>query len=313
MLRRFTVLVAFVALAGAAAPGAARMPVIAPGVNVLGVRLGGLTSEPARLRLERAFARPIAVEWGTRRWASSPARLGAAAVTDVAVTAALTARPGASVPLRVQWSKGDVRRFAARVAQSFDRTPVDARLVGVTSGGPVIRPAKPGIAVSRPALLLALEARLRSGARTPVGLPTRVVPARLTKAGFGPVIWIDRRANLLRLYDGTKLVRRFRVATGRAQYPTPAGLFTIVVMQVNPSWRPPATDWARGLKPVAPGPGNPLGTRWMGLSAEGVGIHGTPDAASIGYSVSHGCIRMQIPDAEWLFSQVHIGTPVYIT
>jgi lipoprotein-anchoring transpeptidase ErfK/SrfK len=50
----------------------------------------------------------------------------------------------------------------------------------------------------------------------------------------------------------------------------------------------------------------------MGLSAPAVGIHGTPDAASIGYSASHGCIRMQIPDAEWLFEHVHVGTNVFI-
>jgi lipoprotein-anchoring transpeptidase ErfK/SrfK len=50
----------------------------------------------------------------------------------------------------------------------------------------------------------------------------------------------------------------------------------------------------------------------MGISAPAVGIHGTPDPASIGYSVSHGCIRMLIPEVEWLFNQVDIGTPVYI-
>src|SRR5438552_12793050 len=50
----------------------------------------------------------------------------------------------------------------------------------------------------------------------------------------------------------------------------------------------------------------------MGLSASGVGIHGTPDDASIGYSASHGCIRMHIPDAEWLFNHVGIGTTVFI-
>jgi len=75
---------------------------------------------------------------------------------------------------------------------------------------------------------------------------------------------------------------------------------------------PPDSDWARGLKPIPPGPGNPLGTRWMGLTAPGVGIHGTPDAASIGYSASHGCIRMFIPDATWLFDHVRIGTSVLI-
>jgi lipoprotein-anchoring transpeptidase ErfK/SrfK len=50
----------------------------------------------------------------------------------------------------------------------------------------------------------------------------------------------------------------------------------------------------------------------MGLSAPGVGIHGTPNDGSIGYSLSHGCIRMHIPDAEWLFTRVEIGTPVFI-
>jgi lipoprotein-anchoring transpeptidase ErfK/SrfK len=50
----------------------------------------------------------------------------------------------------------------------------------------------------------------------------------------------------------------------------------------------------------------------MGLSAPGVGMHGTPDAASIGYSASHGCIRMRIPEAEWLFNRVGVGTPDFI-
>ena len=50
----------------------------------------------------------------------------------------------------------------------------------------------------------------------------------------------------------------------------------------------------------------------MGLSAALVGIHGTPDASSIGYSASHGCIRMLIPQVEWLFEHVEVGTPVFI-
>jgi lipoprotein-anchoring transpeptidase ErfK/SrfK len=50
----------------------------------------------------------------------------------------------------------------------------------------------------------------------------------------------------------------------------------------------------------------------MGLSAPGVGIHGTDEPASIGYSASHGCIRMQVPDAEWLFDRVSVGTTVDI-
>jgi lipoprotein-anchoring transpeptidase ErfK/SrfK len=126
------------------------------------------------------------------------------------------------------------------------------------------------------------------------------------------VIVIRRGANRLTLYDGTRLVRSFPVATGRAEYPTPSGTFSIVDMQRNPWWRPPDSDWAEGLEPIPPGPGNPLGTRWMGLTAPGVGIHGTPDSSSIGYSASHGCIRMYIPDADWLFDHVRLRTTVVI-
>jgi L,D-transpeptidase ErfK/SrfK len=109
-----------------------------------------------------------------------------------------------------------------------------------------------------------------------------------------------------------RLVRSFPVATGQQVYPTPLGRFQIVVKWRNPWWYPPASPWAKGQKPIPPGPNNPLGTRWMGISSPGVGIHGTPNSGSIGYSLSHGCIRMYIPDAEWLFNHVTIGTPVFI-
>jgi len=117
---------------------------------------------------------------------------------------------------------------------------------------------------------------------------------------------------LLSLYHGTSLWRQFRVATGQSAYPTPAGRFDIIVKWKNPWWYPPASPWAAGEKPTPPGPWNPLGTRWMGLSAPGVGIHGTPKPQSIGYSESHGCIRMLIPQAEWLFDHVDVGTTVFI-
>ena len=108
-------------------------------------------------------------------------------------------------------------------------------------------------------------------------------------------------------------MRQFHVATGQAIYPTPLGRFQIIVKWKNPTWYPPTQDaWAKGLKPVPPGPDNPLGTRWMGISSPGVGIHGTDEPASIGYSESHGCIRMLVPDAEWLFDHVTVGTPVFI-
>jgi lipoprotein-anchoring transpeptidase ErfK/SrfK len=185
--------------------------------------------------------------------------------------------------------------------------------VSVTTSGPQISDSKDGIEVRRPLLQLRLERALSHGLRSRVGVPTRPLPATKTSSDFGSIIWISRGSNTLRLYDGESLVRSFGVATGQAIYPTPSGMWHIVDMQENPWWIPPDSAWAKGEKPVPPGPGNPLGTRWMGLDAAGVGIHGTPDAASIGYSASHGCIRMHIPDAEWLFNNVSVGTPVYIT
>jgi lipoprotein-anchoring transpeptidase ErfK/SrfK len=144
-----------------------------------------------------------------------------------------------------------------------------------------------------------------------------VLKPRVTVADLGPAIVIKRSSNRLILYrpggkKGMRVVRRFGVATGQASFPTPLGSYEIVQKQRNPWWIPPDSDWAEGEEPIPPGPGNPLGTRWMGLSAPAVGIHGTPDAASIGYSASHGCIRMLVPEAEWLFEQVDEGTPVYI-
>ena len=63
---------------------------------------------------------------------------------------------------------------------------------------------------------------------------------------------------------------------------------------------------------IPPGPGNPLGTRAMNLSAPGIRIHGTPSWNSIGYSVSHGCIRMRIPDVEALYPMLSVGDSVWI-
>ena len=68
----------------------------------------------------------------------------------------------------------------------------------------------------------------------------------------------------------------------------------------------------RGRRADPAGPRQPAGDALDGPLDAGLGIHGTPDAASIGYSASHGCIRMLVPEAEWLFERVEEGTPVYI-
>jgi lipoprotein-anchoring transpeptidase ErfK/SrfK len=301
-----------VALAFAAAPSAQRTVVIEPGVVAGGVRIGGLATEPARALLERSFDRPLVLFRGKERVPVHPTRLGAGAAIDKAIVRALQAGPGAHVPLTVSYDETDVSSFVAWLSRRYHHDAVDARFVAMGSNGPVIAEGKAGVAVRAKAMRTLLERALLDGIRAALPVLVQPVQPAVTKADFGPVISIVRGANTLTLWDGTQRVRQFRVATGRAQYPTPSGTYAVVDMQQNPWWRPPNSDWARGLKPIPPGPGNPLGTRWMGLSAPGVGIHGTPDAASIGYSASHGCIRMQIPDAEWLFNHVRLGTPVAI-
>ena len=81
----------------------------------------------------------------------------------------------------------------------------------------------------------------------------------------------------------------------------------------NPSWHVPNSAWAGSLagQVIPPGPEDPIKARWMGIF-EGAGIHGTEETWSIGQAVSHGCVRMLIPDVIELYPQVEVGTPIYI-
>jgi lipoprotein-anchoring transpeptidase ErfK/SrfK len=313
MLRTLAALLCCVGLACAAAPASTPAHPISRNVAVSGVRVGGLTSEPARQRITAAVLRPIRITTPKGMRTVDPASAGAVADVDAAVTAAFSAGPGSTVTVPVQYSAERAARIVSDFAARFDRPAIDAAVTGADANGPQFSPSKSGVAVDRRAMVAAIGDQLRSGGRDMLALMTNVVPAKRTVANFGAVIVVNRGANTLRLYRGAHLVRTFRVATGQAIYPTPAGVWRIVDKQRNPWWYPPTYDeWAKGLKPVPPGPSNPLGTRWLGLDAAGVGIHGTDAPTSIGYSASHGCIRMQVPEAEWLFEHVHVGTPVVI-
>jgi L,D-transpeptidase ErfK/SrfK len=102
----------------------------------------------------------------------------------------------------------------------------------------------------------------------------------------------------------------FPVAIGRHGWETPTGSYHVANMRKNPTWFPP--KWAKLEEPVPPGPKNPLGDRWMGLSAPGYGLHATNRPSSVGRVASHGCMRMYPEHARALFALVKIGTPVQI-
>ncbi|MEJ0000309.1 MAG: L,D-transpeptidase [Verrucomicrobiota bacterium] len=61
---------------------------------------------------------------------------------------------------------------------------------------------------------------------------------------------------------------------------------------------------------LPPGPRNPVGTTWVGLSLPGYGIHGTPDPEAISRTQSHGCFRLANWNAEKVLKMVRVGTPV---
>ena len=138
-----------------------------------------------------------------------------------------------------------------------------------------------------------------------------IVGGNVLNALSGQIV-VDLGDLHLYLYRDGKLVKSYPVAAGQPAYPTPTGSYVVTSMIMNPTWLPPNSDWAKDAKPIPPGMDNPLGTRWIGTSAPGVGIHGTPDDSSIGTYASHGCIRMHIYDVEDLYPRVVIGMPVII-
>jgi len=107
----------------------------------------------------------------------------------------------------------------------------------------------------------------------------------------------------LALVENGQVKKVYTVAVGKPSTPSPVGTFTIQRRVKNPVYQ-------HDGKVVEPGPGNPVGTRWMGLSVKGYGIHGTNEPKSIGKAASHGCIRMARKDLEEMYAMVSVGDTV---
>lgn len=123
-------------------------------------------------------------------------------------------------------------------------------------------------------------------------------------------IEVHLQARELRLYQNDQVLLQAPVSVGQDGWQTPIGEFAVRDMRVNPVWRHPITQ-----EPVGPGPGNPLGSRWIGFLVEGeyhIGIHGTNQETLIGEAVSHGCVRMLEKDIQTLYEAIQLGTPVMV-
>ena len=256
------------------------------------------------------FARPLLLKVGKVTLRVTPSSSARRPTWATPSSGRGSSRP-ANVPLKVKAPLPRIQRYSRTLAKRFDRTAVDSKLL-IRNGRPFVTKEREGRRIRQAVVARTLFRSVKTHEREPMQVQLELLKPQSTRTSVGDVIVIRRGQNKLFLYDGMKLRRTFGVATGQSRYPTPLGQYEVVVKWRNPWWYPPASDWAEDAQPIPPGPGNPLGTRWMGISSPAVGIHGTPDPASIGYSVSHGCIRMRIPEVEWLFNQVDVGTPVYI-
>jgi L,D-transpeptidase ErfK/SrfK len=138
-----------------------------------------------------------------------------------------------------------------------------------------------------------------------------IVPADLNEG-----ILINLPQRKLFLLRGGQVESSYPIGPGKAAFGTPIGEFSVVQMRANPTWYVPKSiqdEWARAgkvvKKAVPPGPQNPLGGYWIGLSFSSYGIHGTNKPLSIYDFQSRGCVRMHPEDAGALFQQVKVGEP----
>jgi len=311
--------------------------VIAPGVTVAGIDVGGLHAPAARAlvasTLNDRLSRPVQLVYGSHRFTvRARVRYDVGQMVDTAVADShsgglatrlwrdLRGRKLArTVPLTADVPPTPVETVVFHVARVLDRPAKNASVVPKPlATGLKIVPEKVGLSVKQ----LQLEDRLTrallqtDGPRR-VAVPTRPVRPRWTVQSlprrFGTYLLVSRETYTLRLYKHLKLVKTYGIAVGQAGLETPAGLYDINDKQINPSWHVPNSAWAGDLagRIIPPGPDDPIKSRWMGFW-DGAGIHGTTEDWSIGHAASHGCIRMHIWDVEDLYPRVPLHTPIYV-
>jgi lipoprotein-anchoring transpeptidase ErfK/SrfK len=317
-----------------------RRGVIAKGVHIDGVPVGGLHEAAAITKVKRELAlrldRPVTVRGGARTWTLGSREAALALDARGMVAEALSAsREGSifsrtarelfggsvhrDVPLAFSYSHAAVRALAARVRAAVDRPPRNAMVVPSATGLAEL-PSQDGLKVNYPRLTASIGRALGRGG------PSRTVPVPVahTKPSvrihqlaslYPAYIIIDRADFKLRFYQHLKLASTYEIAVGMEGLETPAGLHHIEWKQEDPPWYVPNKAWAGALAGtvVPPGPADPLKARFMSFEG-GAGIHGIDPSEyeTIGHDASHGCVRMRIPDVISLYSRTPVGTPVYI-
>jgi hypothetical protein len=307
---------------------------ILPGTTIAGVDVSGMTRAEAttavRTVARQDLDRQIVVFVDGERFTTTPLKLGRRAWINTAVDKAMSAsaqvgwverawhrfrdRPvGVEVTLGMG-GNGGVERFVRRTARDVSVGPTPASIGIGDDGGLEFRDARPGSALNVARAERLLTQALGEGSSV-VRLSTHAVKAKITRHTLGPTIVVHVDTNRLDLYEGFSVSRSWSVATAKPGWITPDGEWTLYQKRENPTWYNPALDsWGAGLPAVVPGgPGNPMGTRALYITAPGlIRIHGTTTPSSIGTYASHGCIRMHNAEVEELYELVPVGTKVII-
>ena len=132
-------------------------------------------------------------------------------------------------------------------------------------------------------------------------------------------IEVDKARQTVKAFSSQgDLVAFFPATVGSEEKPTPSGTLKVVSSDPNPNYRYNPDYKFKGVKSkeaftIKPGPNNPVGSYWIGLSAEGFGIHGTPSPSKVSKSESHGCVRLTNWDAIFLGKNVKKGVAVVFT
>lgn len=301
------------------------------GAFIQGADVGGLKFDEAvarvREKVEAPLHRPVKVRVDSFEAETTPWDLGYRVDVPTAVGQAMSASRGGNaasrvasrvlgsggapfLELRPSWGPGRLDEVLTGAAKAVGTAPKDAD-IDVSTGWVRVVPEKAGKEIDVEASKRAVMDGLALGDGT-----VRLV-ARPVKANPDPtlskVILVRAGENKLYLYENGLIVKSWPVATGAPGYLTPEGVWRITDKILNPSWYNPGSAWARGLPAVIPpGPNNPLGTKAMSLDAPAILIHATSNTGSIGYSESHGCIRMTEADEAELFSLVPVGARVAV-
>src|SRR5437763_1093815 len=150
MIRRLLISVLVIAALAPVLSGDAAPPVLVPsGVTLAGVPVGGMSNEQAQAALKPAFARPVRLVYGARRWRLVPAHFGAKVTVAHGVADALRARAGTAVQLVPRVNEQEVRRFVRALDKRISFPAKDSELAGLNGLVPQFAPDQPGVQVLR--------------------------------------------------------------------------------------------------------------------------------------------------------------------